>query len=90
MPITIRFVSFTSVHSEIYSIKFVSGLYEVISFLQVLQFQHKSTKSVDHENEVKIILQMSGWHVPCMIIVWIKYGESRLYGNGKTYLIWIT
>jgi hypothetical protein len=67
--------------------RYLIGLYEVISFLQVLQFQHKSTKSVDHENEVKIILQMSGWHVPCMIIVWIKYGESRVYGNGKTIFV---
>jgi hypothetical protein len=32
-------------------------------------------KSVDRENEVKVMLHMSGWHIHIMINVWNKYGE---------------
>jgi len=42
------------------------------------------TKSVNHENEVKVRWQMPGWH---MINVWTKYGEPRLYENEETDLI---
>ena len=47
--------------------------------------------TVDNENEVKVRWYVSGRHihvhVPSTIKVWTKYGNTRLYGNGKTNLI---
>jgi hypothetical protein len=45
------------------------------------------TKSVDCENEVKVMWHMPGWHVSSMINVWTKYTEPRLYGNEEADLI---
>ena len=42
------------------------------------------TKSVDFENEVKVRWHMSSWHIPTIIKVWTKYGQSRLHGNMET------
>jgi hypothetical protein len=44
-------------------------------------------KSVDNENEVKVKWHMPIWHVSCMMNVWIKDGEPRLYSYGETDLI---
>jgi hypothetical protein len=52
-------------------------------------------KTVNHENEVKVRWQISGWHVPSMINVWTKDAVSLDYMvmEKQTYhskVAWVT
>ena len=50
----------------------------------------KIPKSVDHENEVKVMCHKPGGHVPSMINVSTKNGKSSVHGNGETDLLFKT
>ena len=48
----------------------------------------KLNQSTYHETAIKLRLQIKKYgHVPSVINVWTKYGESRMHDKGQTDLI---